>query len=153
MSLRVIVAHTDAEFAAARELIMEYAAAPEVAVCVQNLAPELANLPTLYGAPRGALALLEIDGAYAGCVALRERDADTAELKRLFVRPAVRGRQGGRRLAEAALAQARAFGYRRVTLETLPAMRHAQALYRALGFLPAGDTPANGVAGMMLEWI
>lgn len=54
MSLRVIVAHTDAEFAAARELIMEYAAAPEVAVCVQNLAPELANLPTLYSAPRGA---------------------------------------------------------------------------------------------------
>lgn len=146
MTQQIIFARAASDYAAARGLIEEYAAAPEVAVCVQNLAPELTNLALIYGAPRGALALLEIDGAYAGCIALRERDADTAELKRLYVRPVVRGAHWGRRLTETALQRARALGYRCVVLETLPTMRRAQALYRALGFLPApaGDHPAPG---------
>lgn len=74
-------------------------------------------------------------------VALRPVDALAGEVKRLYVRPAVRHRGVGRGLMIALIQEARAAGYAELHLETLPAMREAQALYRALGFCQV--TPPN----------
>lgn len=74
------------------------------------------------------------DRHVAGCVALRSLSEDVAEVKRLFVRPHSRGRGVGRALMERLLDEARTAGYRAVRLETMEAMREAQALYRSLGF-------------------
>jgi ribosomal protein S18 acetylase RimI-like enzyme len=75
------------------------------------------------------------DGAEAlGCVALQELAPDTAELKRMYVRPESRGRGVARRLTEHAIAAAAAHGYTRLRLGTLPAMHAAQRLYGSLGF-------------------
>jgi len=46
---------------------------------------ELASLPGKYVPPRGQLLLATLDGAPAGCVALREIDSASCEMKRMFV--------------------------------------------------------------------
>ena len=88
----------------------------------------------MYGPPSGALLLAEIDATPARCVAVRNLDATTCELKRLYVRPTHRGRSLGRRLGESALEVARALGYQHIRLDTLPEMLPAQRLYESLGF-------------------
>jgi putative acetyltransferase len=123
-----------ADFAAVRELFAEYAAGVGQPCCFEGFEHELAALPGEYAAPHGALLLARENGATAGCVALRRLASDTGEIKRLYVRPAYRGLRLGRRLAGAAIGAARAAGCTRVMLDTLPAMREAISLYRALGF-------------------
>lgn len=116
-----------------RDLLQEYGRSLGFGLCFEAFDEELRSLPGRYGPPWGRL-LLEPG---CGCVGLQPLDARTAELKRLYVRPGARGTGAGRRLAAAAIDAARALGYRRLLLDTLPAtMGPALALYRSLGFQP-----------------
>jgi GNAT superfamily N-acetyltransferase len=94
----------------------------------------VAALPEPYVAPRGVLWLAWEDEVALGCVALQELAPDTAELKRMYVRPESRGRGVARRLTEHAISVATARGYSRLRLGTLPTMHAAQQLYASLGF-------------------
>jgi ribosomal protein S18 acetylase RimI-like enzyme len=122
-----------------RQLFGEYAAGLGIDLSFQSFATELANLPGGYAAPDGTLLLSLIDGAAAGCVAVRRVEARVCEMKRLYVRPQFQGRGYGGRLAEHAIAWARAAGYDRMLLDTLPSMVEAQRMYERLGFR---DVPA-----------
>ncbi len=135
------------QLAAVRELFAEYAAGVGQPSCFEGFERELAGLPGEYAAPHGALLLASENGAPAGCVALRRLAPDTAEIKRLYVRQPYRGLRLGRRLAESAIDAARAAGCARVMLDTLPAMREAIALYRALGFRETGPYLARPTPG------
>jgi putative acetyltransferase len=85
---------------------------------------------------RGAFLVVELDGVPVGCGAVRLLDAETGELKRMYVAPDLRGRGLGRRLVAALEAEARALGVRRLVLETGIRQEAAIALYRNTGFRP-----------------
>lgn len=143
------------DLAVARALFVEYAASLSVDLSFQDFETELTTLPGAYAPPAGALLLAELAGDVVGCVALRPLDPPSvAELKRLYVRPAGRGAGAGRALTKAVLEHARRAGYERVRLDTLPFMREAQALYRALGFVdipPYRHNPVPGTSFMALD--
>jgi putative acetyltransferase len=85
---------------------------------------------------RGAFLVIYHEGNPVGCGAVRRLDPETAELKRMYVCPAVRGRGLGRRLVAALEAEAHTLGVRRLILETGTRQSAALALYRATGFQP-----------------
>ena len=139
---------------AVRDLFVEYQRAIGVSLCFQGFESELASLPGDYARPRGRLLLIAVEGRTAGCVALRALSDEEGEMKRLYVRPEFRGRGLGRLLARRIVRDARALGYRRLKLDTLPSMNEAQALYEQLGFrdcAPYNVNPVEGVRFMALE--
>jgi GNAT superfamily N-acetyltransferase len=91
------------------------------------------ELPNLLG-PRGRLLVARLGGEAVGVGALKPVDADTAEIKRMYVTPAARGRGIGRVLLQLLLEEAREEGFRLARLETANFMTEAHALYRSLGF-------------------
>ncbi len=121
-----------------RGFLREYADGLGVDLSFQDFESELAD-------PLGFYELVLL--AEGGCVALRRIDELTCEMKRLYVRPVARGSGLGRRLAEAVIAEARARGYSRMLLDTLPQMAAAQALYRSLGFRDTEPYRHNPVPG------
>jgi GNAT superfamily N-acetyltransferase len=134
----VIRPATGADVEAVRKLFREYADGLGVDLSFQDFDAELAD-------PLGFYELVLL--APGGCVALRRVDDETCEMKRLYVRPAARGGGLGRALAEAVIAHARARGYDRMLLDTLPAMTQARSLYASLGFRETEAYRFNPVEG------
>jgi putative acetyltransferase len=121
-----------------RGLFEEYAAGLGVDLSFQDFEAELTD-------PLGFYEVVLL--ANGGCVALRRLDDDACEMKRLYVGPAARGAGLGRRLAEAVIAEARARGFARMLLDTLPSMTSARALYASLGFRETEAYRFNPVPG------
>jgi ribosomal protein S18 acetylase RimI-like enzyme len=147
--VRFYQATTAEQIELARELFKAYEESLEVKLDFQNFAEEVAGLPGPYAPPDGRLLLAMIDGLSAGCVALKALDAGICEMKRLYVCPPYRGLGVGRSLTGAIIAEARAAGYERMRLDSLPTMNAAQTLYRALGFQPIPPYYENPVAGTL----
>jgi GNAT superfamily N-acetyltransferase len=138
---------TPSEIQGVQELLREYAAwvltlESDQAPAVQGLEQELGTLPGIYAPPTGCLLLAVQDGQPAGCIALKGHNATSGELKRLYVRPAFRGKKIGRQLVAALIAKARKLGYRRLFLDTHISMTKAHKLYEAVGFRKI-DTPSD----------
>lgn len=134
----------------ARELIEEYVAWLGVDLCFQGFERELRELPGDYSPPDGRLLLAVDDGQIAGCIAIRRIGPETCEMKRLYVRPAFRGRGLGRELASVIIEDARKIGYKKMRLDTLPRrMQQAVSMYHALGFKEIEPYYANPIVGVL----
>lgn len=152
--LRIAAADTEESIALARILFREYAATLGVGVCLGDFDGEVASLPVRYAPPAGRLLLAFQDEAQSaaeavGCVALRTLDAQTCEMKRLYVRTNVRGHGAGRSLVQALITEAGTIGYKSMVLDTLPSMRAAQELYRSLGFREIPPYQENPIPGAL----
>jgi GNAT superfamily N-acetyltransferase len=147
--IRICQADSPAQVAAARELFLEYSQTLGIDLCFQGFSEELARLPGDYAAPAGRLLLALERENVAGCNALRPLEKNVCEMKRLFVRPAYRGKGIGRQLTLAIIAAAREIGYARMRLDTLPSMKEAIALYAVLGFRQIPPYRNNPVPGAL----
>ncbi|HYQ96135.1 MAG TPA: GNAT family N-acetyltransferase [Candidatus Eisenbacteria bacterium] len=137
------------DLALVRSLLEEYGASLAFDLSFQDFKKELEGLPGEYAPPGGAILLACEGDLVLGCVALRPMGQGVCEMKRLFVRPGFRGRALGRGLAEAVIAEAVGKRYRKMRLDTVPAMTEAIALYRSLGFRPIEPYRANPIPGAM----
>jgi GNAT superfamily N-acetyltransferase len=117
----------------------------------QAFSEELDNLPGEFAGPRGRLLVAEEDGRIAGCVALRDLGDGACEMKRMFVYPEFHGRGVGQLLGRALIGEAKAIGYRKMRLDTGPAQREAQGLYRKLGFKDAD--PYYELSAELRDWL
>jgi putative acetyltransferase len=138
---------TAREIEQVRELFREYQQSIGTDLCFQNFETELATLPGAYAPPRGRLYLGLDDGKGACCAGLRPCEDNAAEMKRLFVRPGYRGLGYGYLVARTIIADAKSLGYAKLVLDTLPAMKSAQAMYEALGFRDIAPYTFNPIAG------
>ena len=130
---------------ALRELFREYADAIGELFWRDRFEEELDALPGWYE----ALLVARLGDELVGCVALKRLPDGAAELKRLYVRPPLRGTGLGRTLAHAAVERARKLGYAVLRLDTLPHMAEARALYVSLGFVPTGPFSDNPIPGVL----
>ena len=146
--LTIAQVETPAEIRTVQELLREYttwvmtlAEGSEDAPTFQGLERELATLPGVYAPPDGRLLLATHDGHTVGCVALRRHDAETGEIKRLYVRPGFRGLRIGQRLVATVMDAAREVGYRRLVLDSHASMTKAHEIYEAVGFRRTSAPP------------
>ena len=87
--------------------------------------------------PAGVFLIARIDGAPVGCGALRpalDGTAGLAEVKRMYTRPEARRRGVSRAILAGLEDAARAFGYRRIQLETGTRQPEAMTLYETAGY-------------------
>jgi len=84
--------------------------------------------------PKGIFYLVHVDGGLAGMGGIRYLREGAAEIKRIYFRPAYRGNKLGETMLKRLLADAHAFGYASVFLDSGPFMTSAHKAYEACGF-------------------
>jgi len=113
---------------------------------VNDFEEELAALPGWFAA---LLVARDESGELIGSAAIKHLPDGSAELKRLYVRPAARGTGLGKSLASAAVERARELGYTTIRLDTLPKMEAARGIYASLGFEPCEPFVDNPIPGVL----
>jgi putative acetyltransferase len=144
--IEIVQAHSPEHLQTVRSLLLEYQQAIGVDLSFQSFEKELSRLPGSYAPPTGRL-LLAMNKEVLGCAALQRIDHERAEMKRLFVRSAARGKGVGRALVSMVIRQAISIGYSAIVLDTLPTMREAQRLYEQFGFKDIEAYRPNPITG------
>ncbi|GHH33879.1 GNAT family N-acetyltransferase [Streptomyces candidus] len=99
--------------------------------------------------PTGAFFVGRYEGKPSGCAGLVLLNGELAELTRVFVRPEARGTGGGGLLLAAVEAAARAYGVRRIQLDTRNDLVEARGLYVKHGYREA---PAHNAKQYAEHW-
>ncbi len=94
----------------------------------------LAEAADLFREPAGSFVVMYAADEPIGCAGLQRIDASTAEIKRMWVASAQRGRGLGRRLLDHVEQVAAELGYERIVLDTNDVLTEAIALYEQAGY-------------------
>ncbi len=140
-----------AEFPLDKERVLsifnEYIASAPVSLDYQQNEQEFLSLADKYSPPNGVVYLVLKNGDVVGCAAFRRVDDDVCEMKRVYVRPTMRGHQLGEKLVQALLESAKGYGYKRMCLDVLADFETARRLYERLGFEPCDPVSYNPIPG------
>jgi ribosomal protein S18 acetylase RimI-like enzyme len=110
---------------------------------------ECRSLQAVYRPP-GALLIADHDGQPVGCVGLASWSPErTAEIKRLYVKPAYRGKGIARILMSHAHFHAAQHGITRLILDVLPARTAVIGFYRSLDYTETGPYPTPSPVPMI----
>ncbi len=101
--------------------------------------PDLLSFEAHYRPERGAFFVVRDDDRIVGSVGVERLYASSAELHRLYLDAALRGRGTGRALVETVLAWCRTEGIGRLVLWSDTRFERAHALYAAMGFQRRGE--------------
>lgn len=97
-----------------------------------------------YMPPNGVICIArDPNGKAVGCGMLGKVGAQTAELKRLFVDPSMRGTGLGRALVTRRIDIAKDMGVTRLVVDTVTSTKAMQALYASLDFQPIPPYPES----------
>ena len=143
-----IIADTEEQYRSAALLFKEYANWLNIDLQFQHFEEELTLLKTMYAAPDGGIILCKMENECIACVAIRKINTQTAELKRMFVRPGYQRLGIGKILLEKAIDLARSANYSCIRLDTLNYMTAAINLYMQYCFyeIPAYYNNPNTTA-------
>jgi putative acetyltransferase len=131
--MEVVIAAEDFDSDDARRLIDELdGGLAQLYTPEQRFGPNF-NATQIAGG-RGTFLIARLDGKAVGCGAFRVLDDTTAEVKRMYVEPELRGRRVGRAVLDALEQHARDLGVQRLVLETGVHQHAAIALYTRAGF-------------------
>lgn len=95
----------------------------------------LHHLPASYTDGGGRFWVAFVDGALAGTCGVYPIDAETYELRKMYLWPTTRGLGVGKRLLELSVEWTRAQGGKRLVLDTVEQMTSAIRFYEAHGFV------------------
>jgi GNAT superfamily N-acetyltransferase len=107
--------------------------------------------PQEFEPPAGAFLIVYAEGGAVGCGGFKRLDVETAEIKRMYVSPSVRGRGLGRRILEHLENGARTAGYASIRLDTGDRLPAALELYRSAGYHQIPDYNGNPSASHWFE--
>jgi putative acetyltransferase len=138
-----------------REVLMALKA-PKVGTAYAD--PQLDFMFEAYQAEKIAYFVVENNGEViggAGIGTLENDDPSICELQKMYFLPQARGLGLGARMMQKCLETAKAFGYEKCYLETMPYMEDAQKLYKKVGFEylcnPIGNTGHTSCPVWMLK--
>lgn len=131
-------ADAPSHYDASCRLFLEYAGTLDFDLCFQNFDDELKTIGQIYGDESGGIILVReaASGEFIGCAGIRKIDAETAELKRMYIRSTFQHQGLGKKLLTEAITLARELQYKVIRLDTMPSMKPAIALYLKSGFQP-----------------
>jgi GNAT superfamily N-acetyltransferase len=97
------------------------------------------DLPEIHASPDGVILIAkQEDGMPVGCGMIHALDAQTSEIKRVFVTEATRGQGVAGQICEGLMDHAQQNGFKRMVLDTSRSLLSAQRLYARLGFQERG---------------
>lgn len=143
----IVEAKHPEDYAMATALFREYAETIAIDLSFQGFDEEIMDIQKQYSRPHGTLLMVYRAGKPMGCAGIRRLEGSICELKRMYVKGALRGQGIGELLLHKSIALANELHYKKIRLDTLGSMKAAIRLYTKAGFKEIAPYRFNPLPG------